>query len=79
MSKPATGRQVAVMPRTAVTLRLARKLAPPMLGLAGISLLMICNTDGASWRRPRMPPKLSHWHVKFPAMGRWGGASRAWI
>jgi hypothetical protein len=28
MSKPATGRQVAVMPRTEVTLRLARKLAP---------------------------------------------------
>jgi hypothetical protein len=28
MSKPAIGRQVAVMPRTDVTLRLARKLAP---------------------------------------------------
>jgi hypothetical protein len=28
MSKPATGRQVAVMPRTEVTTRLARKLAP---------------------------------------------------
>jgi hypothetical protein len=27
MSKPAIGRQVAVMPRTEVTLRLARKLA----------------------------------------------------
>jgi hypothetical protein len=28
MSKPSLGRQVAVVPRTAVTLRLARKLAP---------------------------------------------------
>jgi hypothetical protein len=34
-------------------------------------LLMICNTDGTSWRRPRKPPKLSHWRRKiFPEMGR---------
>jgi hypothetical protein len=34
-------------------------------------LLMICNTDGRSWRRPRKPPKLSHWRRKvFPEMGR---------
>jgi hypothetical protein len=34
-------------------------------------LLMICNTDGRSWRGPRKPPKLSHWRRKvFPEMGR---------
>jgi hypothetical protein len=36
-----------------------------------LPLLMIGNTDGTSWRRPRKPPKLSHWRRKiFPEMGR---------
>lgn len=39
MSKPATGRQVAVMPRTEVTLRLARKLAP-RCAAAGIRIAL---------------------------------------
>jgi len=40
MSKPAIGRQVAVMPRTQVTLRLARKLAPRCAN-AGISIALV--------------------------------------
>src|SRR5262249_56718573 len=40
MSRPATGRQVAVMPRTEVTLRLARKLAPRCAG-AGIRIALV--------------------------------------
>jgi hypothetical protein len=40
MSKPATGRQVAVMPRTEVTLRLARKLAPHCTA-AGIRIALV--------------------------------------
>jgi hypothetical protein len=40
MSKPATGRQVAVMPRTEVTLRLARKLAP-RCAAAGIRIALV--------------------------------------
>jgi hypothetical protein len=40
--------------------------------IAGCRLLLtICNTDGTSWRRPRKPPKLSHWRRKsFPEMAR---------
>jgi hypothetical protein len=40
MSKPATGRQVAVMPRTETALRLARKLAP-RCAAAGIRIALV--------------------------------------
>jgi hypothetical protein len=40
MSKPATGRQVAVMLRTQVTLRLARKLVPRRVA-AGIRIALV--------------------------------------
>ncbi len=40
MSKPSLGRQVAVVPRTAVTLRLARKLAP-RCAIAGIQIALV--------------------------------------
>jgi hypothetical protein len=40
MSKPSLGRQVAVVPRTAVTLRLARKLAPRCAD-AGIRIALV--------------------------------------
>jgi hypothetical protein len=40
MSKPSLGRQVAVVPRTAVTLRLARKLAP-RCAAAGIRIALV--------------------------------------
>jgi hypothetical protein len=50
----------------------------PLMGLAGISLLMICNTDGASWRRPRKPANLSHWQCQVARDGSIGGSLRAW-
>jgi hypothetical protein len=40
MSKPAAGRQLAVMPRTEVTARLARKLAPRCMA-AGIVIALV--------------------------------------
>ncbi|HZR85981.1 MAG TPA: hypothetical protein VFB02_04215 [Bradyrhizobium sp.] len=40
MSKPSPGRQVAVVPKTAVTLRLARKLAP-RCAAAGIRIALL--------------------------------------
>jgi hypothetical protein len=40
MSKPSPGRQVAVVPKTAVTLRLARKLAP-RCAAAGIRIALV--------------------------------------
>jgi hypothetical protein len=40
MLKPSSGRQVAVMPRTEVTLRLARKLAP-RCAAAGIRIALV--------------------------------------
>jgi hypothetical protein len=40
MSKPPTGRQIAVMPKTEVTLRLARKLAP-RCAATGIQIALV--------------------------------------
>jgi hypothetical protein len=55
-----------------------RLLGDSLMGLAGISLLMICNTDGASWRGPRKPANLSHWQCQVARDGSIGGSLRAW-
>jgi hypothetical protein len=55
-------------------MRFERRLAGRGEFSDGLALLMICNTDGASSRRPRKPANLSHWQCQVARDGRWGGA-----